>query len=73
MQLFDVALFVAYELLRHNEERARIVAKARRGFFLSVVDLVYVGPLRPGIVIGALFWRARHNLELRQRLAAVSQ
>ena len=43
-------LRVADELLRLDEVLARVVAEQGRGFFLAVVELVDLGPLRPGIV-----------------------
>ena len=50
MQLFDVAVVVTDEFLAGGQIDARIGAEARRDFFLAVVELVNLGPLRPRIV-----------------------
>ena len=44
---FDVAVVVADEILHGGQIHARVGAELRRGFFLAVVQLVDLGPLRP--------------------------
>src|SRR5262245_48028133 len=69
----DVAVRVAAETLHRREIRARITAKLRGGFFLTVVHLVDARPFGPRIVVGAIHRRLRHDLELRERFAAVAR
>ena len=55
-----------------DEIVARIVAEDGGGFFLAVIELVNLGPLRPRIVGGAVERRLGEDLELDQALAAVA-
>ena len=57
MHLFDVAAFVADELLAGGKIHSRIGAKTGRDFFLTVVELINLRPLRPRIVgLPAVGW-----------------
>ena len=50
MQFLDMAMFIADKFFARGQINTRVVAKTRRCLFLSVVELVNLGPLRPGIV-----------------------
>src|SRR5262249_21382867 len=50
-----------------------VCAVLRSGFFLAVVHLVDLRPLRPRIVFLTLLWRAREDFHLRDALAAVPE
>ena len=42
------------KFLGGREINARVIAEFRRRFFLAVIELVNLGPFRPGIVLGAV-------------------
>ncbi len=71
-ELFDRAVLIAVEALYGRDVRARIGTELSRGFFLAVIHLVDLRPLRPRIVRGAIHRRLLHDLDLREALAAVT-
>ena len=62
---------VADEFFGADEILPRVGAEEGGGFLLAVIELVDLGPLRPGIVGGAFQRRLGQNLELHQASAAV--
>ena len=67
-----VAGGVADELFHRGEIDAGIGAELGGGLFLTVVHLVGLGPLGPGIVSRALERRLRENFDLDDALATVA-
>ncbi len=72
VDFLDVAVASPTNFLVLMRYCARVVAEFGGGFLLAVVELVDLGPLRPGIVGGALQRRLGQNLELHEALAAVA-
>ena len=70
---FYVAVLIALESRGGGQVDARVGPELGSGLFLAVVDLVGLGPFRPGIVGGPLIRRARHDLQLDDRAAAMAE
>ncbi|MFM1944679.1 MAG: hypothetical protein RI897_3661 [Verrucomicrobiota bacterium] len=70
---FDPSVFVGDEFFNGGEVSAGVVAEARFGFFLAVVDLEHLGPFGPGVILGAFLGRLGQDFELGERAAAVSE
>ena len=63
---------IADETLHRGQVHARIAAEPAGRLFLTVVELVDLRPLRPGVVRGTLVRRSRHDLELHEAAAALA-
>ena len=72
VQFLDATVFVADKLLRLDQVLARVGAEDGRRFFLAVIHLVNLRPLRPRIVGRPFHRRFGHNLELHEAAAAVA-
>ncbi len=64
LERLHVPLRVTDDAARAHQVAARVGAPKSRGLLLSVVHLVDLGPLRPGVVRGPRLGRAGKNLEL---------
>ena len=72
MSFLELTGFVPDEPLHRRQIDARIAAKTRGRLLLTVVELVHLGPFRPGIVGGAFGRGLGQNFDLHQTLAAVA-
>src|SRR5690606_35767749 len=70
--LFHRAVRITVEAFDGSLVRTRIGAELGSSFFLTVVHLVYLRPLRPRIVRGTVHRRLGHDLDLCDALAAVA-
>jgi len=68
----DLAVLVALELRGGGGISAGILAEHGGGFFLTVVQAVDLGPLRPGVAGGTGFGRLGHDFQLGDAGAAVA-
>src|SRR5690606_25918709 len=68
----DASVIAAQESLGRGQVHARISAEDGSGFLLAVVELVYLRPLGPRVVRGAIHGRLGKNLDLHQAAAAVA-
>src|SRR5205807_5559921 len=64
---------IADELGGLNGVPARILAPERFALLLAVIEAIDFGPLRPGVVVGALQGRHGDDFQLDQALAALAQ
>src|SRR6186713_3048705 len=68
----EIAVGITIESLHGSQIDARVRTELRCSLFLAVIHLVDLGPFGPRVVRGAIHGRHRHDLELRERLAALA-
>src|SRR5262245_4118878 len=72
MNGFHLAILIANELLSRGQINSGIASEPSFSLFLTIVQPIYLGPFRPGIVASAIRRRLGQNLQLNEAVTVMA-